>query len=139
MIDAVVYIDSLSTLVDHVSTYHSDLLARDDNDEIASPPEFEGVSNIPLAIADDRAIAYVRIRKEDVDLWRSMPSFEILAEAKFVGEGTAKQVYDQLFADPKKLEKYDSVYSREPIEVTDGEGNKEIITPSDWVGVLAGA
>ena len=63
-----------------------------------------------------------------------------LTSSGYIGKGTSALVYDQIFNDPVKLAKYDSVYDRTPREYTDEEtGETHTISKPDWFGVMAGA
>ena len=44
--------------------------------------------------------------------------------------------YDEVFKDPEKMAKYESVYSTKPYEVEDDQGNKQMITPPKKFGVF---
>lgn len=139
MIDAVIYVDSFTSLVEYLSVHHRDLLEKDNDNSIAQPPVIGGFARIPAVESGDKVLIYARFREEEAKQWRGTPNTTILAEAEYTGEGTAKKVYDQIFNDPEKLAIYDSVYDRTPYEVDDGQGGTITETPPDWIGIVAGA
>lgn len=141
VIDTILHVSDFDTLVTYLDDYHPQLLERTESGTIVQPPRVAGFSRTPAAIGDDgnSLMIYARLRPDEVENWRGMPHVTVLAEAEYVGEGTAETVYAQVFDDPDKTATYDSVYDRSPREVPDGEGSTITYTPRDWFGILTGA
>ncbi|MBW5800048.1 hypothetical protein [Halomonas elongata] len=139
MIDAIVYVPNFPALVEYLSIHHRDLLARDEHGAIVQPPVVTGFARTPACMNGGEVMVYARFRNSEAEQWRGMPGVEVLAEAEYTGPGTADAVYAQVFDDPDKLAKYDSVYDRSPRQVDDGEGGTITVTPPNRFGVIAGA
>ncbi|OBX37012.1 hypothetical protein A8U91_01360 [Halomonas elongata] len=140
MIDAILYIPDFPALLQDLQMYHPEYLKqRTDTGEAIEPPEIVNLAHTPLIRQGGAAMTYVRLREHQVGAWRGLSSVEMLAEAEYVGEGTADAVYAQVFDDPERLAKYDSVYDRTPREVPDGQGGTITCTPPDRFGIIAGA
>ncbi|MDL4862783.1 hypothetical protein NPJ88_010590 [Halomonas elongata] len=139
MIDAILYVADYPALAQYLSLSHPALLRQTDGGEILLPPVIDGFARTKSVQNGNAVLAYARFRAAQAGQWRGIPGIEILGEAEFTGRGTADAVYGQVFDDPDKLAKYDSVYDRTPREVPDGEGGTITYTPPDRFGVVAGA
>lgn len=141
MIDAILYVADFHALVAHLDTNYPELLERDEQGSVTTPPVVTGFARTPATTIDGghSLAAYARLRDAEADQWRGMPHVQVLAEAPFEGRGTADAVYAQVFDDPDLLAIYDSVYDRTPREVDDGKGGTITVTPPDRFGIIAGA
>ncbi|CBV44052.1 hypothetical protein [Halomonas elongata] len=139
MIDAILYVADYPALAQYLSLNHPELLRQTDQGEIRLPPVIDGFARTKSVQNGSAVLAYARFREAQAAQWRGIPGIEILGEAEFTGRGTADAVYGQVFDDPDKLAKYDSVYDRTPREVDDGQGGVITVTPPDRFGVVAGA
>lgn len=141
MIDAILYIQNFPALVIYLAEHTPDYLERDEKGDIAQPPIVTGLARTSAATRNDGQSlgVYVRMTDEQAEQWRGTPGVEILAEAPYKGVGTGDTVYQQIWDDPDKLAKYDSVYDRTPVEIDDGEGGTYTYTPPAKFGIIAGA
>lgn len=137
-IDAILYIEDFSSLVDYLKLNYPDLLMKEESGSFSVPPVVTGFSRTPAVVNGNSLMVYVRLHDEEAGKWRGIPHVEILSETPFVGEGTANALYDGIFNDPDKLQMYDTVYNRTPYEIEEG-GEVTTITPPDRFGVIAGA
>lgn len=137
MIDAIIYVQDYAGLAQYLADYHPEMLAKDEHGQIAQPPVVTGFARTPATTNGNALMVYARLRENEAEQWRGMDGVEVLAQAPYQGNGTGNAVYEALFNDPDATAKYDSVYSREPYEVDDGEGGTMTITPPDKFGVMA--
>ncbi|QPI65888.1 hypothetical protein [Vreelandella venusta] len=79
-----------------------------------------------------KALIYTRTKMPITD-----ERVTVLAEAPYIGTGTADRVYAQIQNDTDALALYESVYDTSPREVDDGEGGTQTITPPFKFGMLA--
>ncbi|WP_447956495.1 hypothetical protein [Vreelandella sp. EE7] len=138
MIDSILYIGDFISLVDYLDEHEPGLLLRNDDGSRVEPPIVTGIARTPAVSNGNQVMVYARLRAEESERWRYMPGVEILAEEAFNGFGTGDRVYQQIFSDPERLAKYDSVYNRDPIEVN-GEDGGYVYTPPAKFGIIAGA
>lgn len=136
--DAILFVPNFPSLVGYLNEHHPEMLERDEDGNINDPPIVTGFARTPAAIRDDRVMVYARLRPNEIEEWRGIPGVEVLGEAEFTGPGTAEKVYGQVFNDPEKLAKYDSVHDRS-ITWEDEESDEEYTQEQPWFGVLAGA
>lgn len=141
MQDVIIFVPDFLTLVGYLDQNHPDMLERDEDGNMTNPPVVVGFARTPATIGPDQnsLMVYARLREEEILEWGNMPYVEVLAQVEFTGQGTGQAVYNQVFNDPIKAEKYDSVYNREPYQVDDGEGGTTTVTPPQMFGLLAGA
>lgn len=141
MIDTILHVPDFTALVAYLDANQPHLLERTESGAIAQPPRVTGFSRTPAVIGADgnSLMIYARLRSGEVEQLRDTPHVTVLAEAEYVGEGTAAAVYAQVFDDPARLATYDSVYDRSPREIPDGDGGTITYSPPDWFGVMAGA
>jgi len=120
MRDALLYVATFKTLVNHLAIHYPNMLERDGNGAIVTPPVVTGFARTP-AITDGTAVmVYVRLQDEEVEDWRGMPGVEIMAETVFTGPGTAQRIYDQVFADEVKYARYKALYPHDPYAIETG-------------------
>lgn len=120
MRDALLYVGKFETLVTHLAIHYPDMLERDVNGAIVSPPVVTGFARTPAITDGESVMVYVRLQDDEVAAWRGMPGVEIMSEVEFSGPGTAQRVYDQVFSDPTKYERYKALYPHEPYQVETG-------------------
>lgn len=141
MQDVILFVPDFTTLVGYLDANHPEMLERDEEGNLTQPPVVTGFARTPATIGPDgnSLMVYARLREAEITSWEDMPHVEVLARVPFTGKGTGQAVYDTVFNDPDLAAKYDSVYSREPYEVDDGEGGTITVTPPPMFGFLAGA
>lgn len=120
MIDLITYCLDPTELIIEVSSKFPERITEENGYNVCKTPVQYSVPPSTATLALVRCIA----EQEEADL-RSLVSLEVL--------GT----YDEVFADPVKLAKYDSVYSREPYTYTDELGTEQTVTPPQYFGVFA--
>ena len=131
--DAILYIPDFQGLVSYLLEHNPDCVDMTHPSE----PVVRGMARTPATINGNAILVYTRMNEEQVAQWRGTPGVDVLAEHEYVGKGTGDLVYQLLFDDPEATAKYDSVYSREPYEVDDGEGGSTTVTPPQRFGVMA--
>lgn len=138
MIDAILYVPEFDQLVAHLNEHHPEMLERDDEGNLTMPPVVTGFARTPAVVNGNALMVYARLRANEVEQWDGMPGVEVLAQAPYTGRETADAVYGEVFADPDKAAKYDSVYDRSPRSYLDEETGEEItVSPPERFGVLA--
>jgi len=130
-IDAILYFQSYSTFIQHISS-HSPHLFSNSN-------EINVFARTPAQMNGDSLLVYVRLTEDNAATYRSTDHVEILAESPYVGKGTADELYNSIFNDSEKLEKYKSVYDFEDQIEIDEEGNEYTISKPERFGIIAGA
>ena len=120
MRDALLYVGQFEALVTHLAIHYPGMLERDVNGAIASPPVVTGFARTPAITDGEAVMVYVRLQDDEVESWRGMPGVEIMAEVEYAGAGTAQKVYDLVFSDPAKYERYKALYPHEPYQVETG-------------------
>ena len=117
--DVVTYVEDVSIFVIEITEKFPERLSEDGKFLVTKIPTVKHTSGT-------KSLCLVRCMTEQelTDL-SSLTSLEVL--------GT----YDEVFADPIKLAKYDSIYDRTPYTYTDEEGNGYEVTPPDYIGVFA--
>lgn len=119
MIDAIIHVIKSAEL-----PYQ---LTDEDDAPLLSAPQATSTSG-------DR-LHYVRMTPAQLDEWR--PHVTVLAEATYTGTGTADRVFEQIKGNGDKMALYSSVHSLDPIDIDDGEGGTQTITPPFKFGMLA--
>lgn len=61
----------------------------------------------------------------------------VLASEPYTGTGTADRIFEQIQGSGDKMALYSSVHSLDPVEIDDGEGGTQTVTPPDKFGMLA--
>ncbi|AJE46005.1 hypothetical protein [Celeribacter indicus] len=135
MIDAILYIASLDDAGAWYRDHRPDLLARDEAGEIAVPEVVAGIARTPTHISGDLGLSYVRVTAGQLAELVACPQITVLARRPYA-PGVQDQVYADLAADPEASALYDSVYSRAPYEVEDGEGGTVTVTPPARFGQM---
>ena len=135
--DAILYVPDFLSVVHYMDEHYPECLERDENGDITMPPVIIGFARTPAVVNGNSLLVYARLRDHQVAQWRGTPGVEVLAEAPYTGKDTGDVVYGLLFNDPEATAKYDSVYSRAPYEVDDGEGGTTTVTPPERFGVMA--
>ena len=91
-----------------------------------TPTPVLNVMKTPVMEKDGHSLSLVRIMNAEDEEALHLNSIEVL--------GT----YDEVFADPEKMAKYESVYSTQPYEVADEDGKKHNVEPPKKFGVFYG-
>lgn len=138
MIDAIIYVAQFSALVGYLDAEHPETLERDEEGNLAMPPNVIAFARTPAVVSGDELLAYCRFQDAQATQWRGTPGVEVLAEAPFEGAGTTGAVYAALFADPEAKAIYDRVYPHEPYTITDPDMGEIVITPPERFGAMAG-
>jgi hypothetical protein len=112
MIDAIVFVEDFASFVGYLDANKPEALARDEDGNMTMPPVVVGFSRTPAAMKGNSLGAYFRFTDEQAAEWRNTPGVEVLAEEIYTGKGTADRVYQQIWDDPTKLAKYDTIWDR---------------------------
>lgn len=133
MVDAIIYIENFMALVGHVQQNHPELLNYENG-----IPVIRGFARTPAVQNGNKVMVYARFYEDQVNAWDNMPYVEVLARKDYVNRFTVDEVYEEVFNDPEKLEKYDSVYDRSPKEYFDEELNENVsYSPPDRFGSIS--
>lgn len=127
-IDAVLHIADLPALAAAIYAV--------DPGKIGPNGTINGFASTPATMHAVAALVYVRMTPDEAAQWRGTPLVTILAEAEYTGPETADAVYAALSDNPASMALYDAVYSREPVEWTDENGDVQSFSPPFMFGVM---
>lgn len=139
MTDLILYVPDYAAFAEYISARHPDMLARDAENQLISPPEITGVARTPAVVSGQALMVYVRMSEEQLLVWRDTDVVEVLAETSFAGEGTALTLIESIEADEDKLAKYESVYPRGYVTQKDEFDVEHTSRPPRLFGSLMGA
>lgn len=135
LIDGILYIDSLSSLIAWFLANAPEHLQTDNEGNFVQPYFVIGFDRTPTVQSGDKALLYIRMTEAEAAEWAETPHVTILAQRPYA-PGVQDFVYADLFSDEAATALYDSVYSRAPYEVDDGEGGTVTVTPPERFGVM---
>jgi hypothetical protein len=135
LIDGVLYIADLPTLIAWFAQNAPEHLAQDENGFVELHVVV-GFARTPTVQSGTAALVYIRMTEAQAEEWAATPGVTILAQRPY-GPGVQDALYTDLFADAEATALYDSVYSRAPYQVDDGEGGQITVTPPERFGQMA--
>lgn len=137
-IDSIIYVENFPALAAYLNEHAPETLERDEEGNLAMPPNVTAFTRTPAQVREDKLLAYCRFTLEQANEWRGTPGVEILGEAPYTGKGTATRVYQQIWDDPEALAKYDSVWDRVRT-YTDPETGEDHTIEQPMFGIMGGA
>lgn len=138
-IHVILYVADFPALVRYLDEHHPELLSRNEEGTLVTPPMVTGFARTPAVTHGDELMIYASLDELEAVHWRDIEGIQILAEREFTGKGTADALFDKVRENPETNEIYQRVYPRPIRRINMEDGSVvESQRPANF-GMIAGA